>query len=77
MLSSSEPPRLSEKNNFLFGGIFFGLSRGSFSKINLSKRTFPLVKLGSDILYLFLAEKIVVFLFVAILCPILAYIFFN
>ena len=39
------------------------------------KRIFPLdsVKLGLEILYLFLAEKMVV----AILCPILAFFFFN
>ena len=50
------------------------------------KRTFPsnFVKLVSKILYLFLAEKmvvcclfVVVCLFVAIFCPILAYFFLN
>ena len=75
--------------NFLLGGIFFGSSRGSFSKI-CPKRTFlsGFVELGSEILYLFLSEKMVVCfvcsfvrffvcLFVCLLqlCPILAYFF--
>ena len=52
-----------------------------FQKKICPKRTFPsnFVKLVSKILYLFLAEKMVVcccLLFVAILCPILAYFFF-
>ena len=43
-------------------GILFGSSRGSFSKRNCPKRTFPsdFVKLGSEILYLYLSEKMVV-----------------
>ena len=49
----------------LFWTIFFENdphARGSFSKKSCPKRTFPsdFVKLGSEILYLFLAEKIVV-----------------
>ena len=56
-----------------------------FQKRICPKRTFPsnFVKLVSKILYLFLAEKMVVccllllLLFVAIFCPILAYFFFN
>ena len=38
---------------------FFGSSRGSFSKKNCRKRIIrsDFVKLGSEILYLFLAEK--------------------
>ena len=50
--------------------IFFG----SFSKKICSKRTFPsdFIKFGSEILYLFLAEKWSYF-FVAILPPIFAY----
>ena len=57
-----------------------------FQKKNCPKRTFPsdFVKFGSEILYLFLEEKMVVCLFcfvcllaVAILCPILAYFFFK
>ena len=51
-----------------------------FQKKICPKRTFPsnFVKLVSKILYLFLAEKMVVCccLFVAIFCPILAYFFF-
>ena len=52
--------------NFLLGVIFFGPSRGSFSKKIRPKRIFSsyFVKLGSEILYLFLAEKMVVCLFV-------------
>ena len=50
---------LAEEIGFLLDGILFGLSRESFSKKNCPKRTFrsDLVKLGSKILYLFLAEK--------------------
>ena len=47
---------------------------------NCPKRTFPsdFVKMGSEILYLSLAEKVsFVVLFVEIICPILAYLFFN
>ena len=47
------------------GGIFFGSSRGSFSKKNCPKQIFPsdFVKLGPEILDSFLAEKMVVFFF--------------
>ena len=53
-----------------------------FQKKICPKRTFPsnFVKLVSKILYLFLAEKMVVcclFVVVAIFCPILAYFFFK
>ena len=48
--------------NFSLSGIWLSSSRGSFSKKNCPKRTFPsnFVKLVSKILYLFLAEKMVV-----------------
>ena len=53
-----------------------------FQKKICPKRTFPsnFVKLVSKILYLFLAEKMVVcclFVVVAIFCPILAYFFLK
>ena len=74
-----------KRQNFLLSCILFGSSRGSFSKKMCPKRTFPsdFVKLGSGILYLFLAEKMVVCFFVSLfvsllqLSPILAYFFFN
>ena len=47
-----------------------GSSRGSFSKKNCPKRTFPsnFVKLVSKILYLFLAEKMVVCCCLFVVC---------
>ena len=54
-----------------------------FQQINCPKRTFPsdFVKLGPEILNLFLAEKMVVCVFYFVcfvaICPILAYFFFN
>ena len=50
-----------KRYNFLLSGILSGSSRGSFS-IFLSKTDLPsdFVELGSEILYLFLAEKMVV-----------------
>ena len=61
--------RIPEKFNCLLGCIFSGSSRGSFSKLFCLKRRFPsdFVKLGSEILYLILAEKIVVW-FVCLFC---------
>ena len=52
------PTNFLKRPNFLLSGILFGSSRGSFSKKNLSK-TDPsdFVKLGSEILYLFLAKN--------------------
>ena len=59
-----------KKYNFLLSGIWFGSSRGSFSKKNCPKRTFSsnFVKLVSKILYLFLAEKIVVCCLFVVVC---------
>ena len=50
-----------------------------FQKKNCPKRTFPsdFVKLGSEILYLFLAEKWSFVVLLLQLCPILAYFFLK
>ena len=61
-------PSSWKERTFLLNGILFGSSRGSFSKRKLYKTDLQFrsdfVKLGSEIIYLFLAEKTVDYCFV-------------
>ena len=71
---------LPEKIDIFAWHVFFGSSRGSFSKNNLSKTDLPFLspKIGLRNTFFFLAENLSFVLFCLLqLCPILAYFFKN